>query len=309
MPSKLGNISATRKLSEPEEVALCWYIDGLDKLGMCVRPAALRNATNLIISHSYNGESPAPVIGPLWIHRFLKRHPEYSVRSQKATDPNRKLASNMELVSKWYKKFCQVWKESAIQPEDFWNMDESGFMIGMSKNQKIITKYRHRQPYTGSSSNRELVTVVEAISAGGKTILPMVILAGKCHMACWCSNTGIKDDTLFAVSDSGFSNDQLSYQWVKHFDLFSARTQVGVHHLLLLDGYGSHFTYKFLTHCEDANIIPFCLPPHTTHFLQPLNITVFQPYKYWHAEAVDEATRTRCTNFNKIKFLHALNSI
>ena len=137
----------------------------------------------------------------------------------------------------------------------------------------------------------------------------MVILAGKRHMARWCSRTGVKDDTLFAVSDSGFSNDQLSYQWVKHFDTFSAKSQVGVHQLLLLDGYGSHFTYEFLTHCEDANIIPFCLPPHTTHFLQPLDVRGFQPYKHWHAEAADEATCTGCDDFNKIEFIHTLDSI
>ena len=158
-------------------------------------------------------------------------------------------------MSEWYNKFCQVWKEKGLQPEDFWNMDESGFMIGMGRSQKIITRDAHEQLYIGSSSNCELVTVVEAISAGGMTIPPMVILAGKRHMARWSSHTGIKDDTLFAVSDSGFTNDQLSYQLVKHFDTFSAKTQVGLHQLLLLDGYGSHFTYKFLAYCEEVEII------------------------------------------------------
>jgi len=36
---------------------------------------------------------------------------------------------------------------------------------------------------------------------------------------------------------------------------------------------------------------------------------VFQPYKHWHVEAVDAATRTGCTNFNKIEFLAALELV
>jgi hypothetical protein len=35
----------------------------------------------------------------------------------------------------------------------------------------------------------------------------------------------------------------------------------------------------------------------------------FQPYKHWHSEAVDAATRTGCTSFNKVEFLAAIDSI
>ncbi len=38
-------------------------------------------------------------------------------------------------------------------------------------------------------------------------------------------------------------------------------------------------TLKFVEYCEEHKIIPFCLPPHTTHFLQPLNVVLFFAYK------------------------------
>jgi hypothetical protein len=41
----------------------------------------------------------------------------------------------------------------------------------------------------------------------------------------------------------------------------------------------------------------------------PLDVGVFQPYKHWHAEAIDDATRTGCTSFNKVEFLAAIESI
>ncbi|RPA90274.1 DDE-domain-containing protein, partial [Choiromyces venosus 120613-1] len=79
--------------------------------------------------------------------------------------------------------------------------------------------------------------------------------------------------------------------------------------VLLLDGYGSHCTKQFIDYCNERNIIPFCLPPHMTHLLQALDVIIFQPLKYNHAKVVEEATRTGCSDFNKIEFLIAIGSI
>jgi hypothetical protein len=49
--------------------------------------------------------------------------------------------------------------------------------------------------------------------------------------------------------------------------------------------------------------------PHTTHLLQPLDVVLFQPYKDYHAEAIDDASRTGCMNCNKVEFLTLLSSI
>jgi hypothetical protein len=53
----------------------------------------------------------------------------------------------------------------------------------------------------------------------------------------------------------------------------------------------------------------FVLPPHTSHILQPLDVVVFQPFKHFHAKAVDDATRIGCGDFNKLEFLAAINGI
>ena len=50
--------------------------------------------------------------------------------------------------------------------------------------------------------------------------------------------------------------------------------------MLHLDGYGFYCTYEFITYCDEKKIISFCLPPHTIHFFQPLDVIVFQPYKH-----------------------------
>jgi hypothetical protein len=57
------------------------------------------------------------------------------------------------------------------------------------------------------------------------------------------------------------------------------RRNDGKRRLLLLDGYGSHLTVRFIAFCLDKNIDLVCLLPHTSHLLQPLDIGVFSPLK------------------------------
>ena len=123
------------------------------------------------------------------------------------TDPRRKVANNAKSIQAWYEDFHSTYLEKGIQAGDCWNMDKSGFQIGMGQSQKIITKDVCQQSYIGSVSNHELVTVVEAISGGGKVIPPQIILSGKIHQECWYTCTSLEEDALVSVSDSGFSNN------------------------------------------------------------------------------------------------------
>jgi len=43
---------------------------------------------------------------------------------------------------------------------------------------------------------------------------------------------------------------------------------------------------KFLDFCIKQKIIPYSLPPHTTHRLQPLDISIFCLYKHQHQQKV-----------------------
>jgi hypothetical protein len=219
---------------------------------------------------------------------------------------NRTLTDEQELAV-WFAEFKEVCDKYGIQHRDIYNFDETGFRIGIGKDQWIITRDPSRDSYPGSSTNRELITVCETISADGDALPPMVILSAVMHGAKWF--TELPDGYLVGVSETGYSNDELSMAWLAHFDRFSSRRQLGAYRLLIMDGCGSHCTKQFIEFCDERNIIPFCLPPHTSHLLQPLDVVVFQPYKHYHAEAVEAATPTGCTNFDKAEFLDAIHEI
>ena len=45
----------------------------------------------------------------------------------------------------------------------------------------------------------------------------------------------------------------------------------------ILDGHASHFSWEFLSFCLEHNMLVLCLPPHSTHILQPLDVGLFSP--------------------------------
>ena len=61
------------------------------------------------------------------------------------------------------------------------------------------------------------------------------------------------------------------------FDQYPSSQIKGKYRLLILDGHTSHVSLPFIEYCEEHNIIPLCLPPHSTHILQPLDVGIFSP--------------------------------
>jgi hypothetical protein len=62
-----------------------------------------------------------------------------------------------------------------------YNMNETGCQIGVSSNQYTYSK-NGRQIFLANANNREIVTLVEAISVDGFAITPMVIIKAQTVM-------------------------------------------------------------------------------------------------------------------------------
>jgi hypothetical protein len=61
---------------------------------------------------------------------------------------------------------------------------------------------------------------------------------------------------------------------------------VGAHQLLIVDGYKSHNLHEFHKYCEEEKIIVLCIPPHSSHLLQPLNVGCFSPLKQAYSDEI-----------------------
>jgi DDE superfamily endonuclease len=115
----------------------------------------------------------------------------------------------------------------------------------------------------------------------------------------------LPNSTAIAVSEIGYSNDDINLSWLCHFEEATCTRTQGQFRLLLLDGFASHIEYYFVEFAQNNRIILFSFPSHTTHLLQPLDVVCFQPFKHYHSEAIEVAVRTGDTDFSKIEFLAA----
>lgn len=166
----------------------------------------------------------------------------------------------------------------------------------------MITSQQDRRARVCQPGNREWVTIVEAIQSTGRILPPMIIFAGQLHQKEWYDE--LPPDWVIGTSPQGWINNDLSLLWLK--EIFHKHTKdriAGVYRLLVLDGHKSHATADFDHFCKENKIIPLYLPPHSSHILQPLDVTCFGPLKRRYGSEVQSCMAAKIHHIDKKIFL------
>ena len=80
---------------------------------------------------------------------------------------------------------------------------------------------------------------------------------------------------------------------------------MGAYCLLIIDGYESHNLLQFTNYCKENKIITLCILPHSSHILQPLNVSCFSLLKNAYGRQVEKLMHNQFNYITKIKFLPA----
>lgn len=94
----------------------------------------------------------------------------------------------------------------------------------------------------------------------------MLILSGK-HLEKYFEENDLENNVCLAVSNSGYSNNEIGVQWHEHVDKYIRKKRKGAWKMLIMDGASSHTNEEFVRVCYSKNILPFRLPSHITHLL------------------------------------------
>jgi hypothetical protein len=70
-------------------------------------------------------------------------------------------------------------------PQNIYNMDEKGIQMGVGKRSLVLVDRDQKLVQQLEDGDRELVTVIEAVSADGFALLPSVIFKGKRRDLAW----------------------------------------------------------------------------------------------------------------------------
>jgi hypothetical protein len=236
------------------------------------------------------------------VSRWVNNQAELQTKWNRKFHSQRARCENPVTIRAWFELVQDTRQTYGILDEDVYNFDETGFMIGVASTSKVITSADTIGRATViQPGDREWITSIECINASGWHLPPFLILKGKLHQASWYKD--LPPDWMVAVSDNGWTTNELGLDWVKHFNRQTESCTRGAYRLLILDGHESHATPEFDQYCKDNKIITLCMPPHTSHLLQPLDVGCFSPLKVAYGHQVSELARQGVYHVDKLEFL------
>lgn len=169
---------------------------------------------------------------------------------------------------------------------------------------KVVTTATVGRATVIQLGDRKWVTIIEGICATGWSLPLFIVLEGKVHLEAWYQqNPNLLSDWTIAVSDNGWTNDILGFQWIQHFNRWTKTQTTGRYCLLILDSHSSHSTPDFDQFCLDNQIITIYMPLHSSHLLQLLDVACFSPLKQAYSKLVQQLARNSVFYIDKTDFL------
>ena len=291
-------------LTAAEEEAIVQYILEQDARGFSPRRQDVQDMADVLME-----ARKAKRVGKCWTDRFIKRRPELCTRFSRAYDYQRALLENPNALNAWFRLVANMRAKYGILDADFYNFDETGFMMGMIRGHMVVTHSdRQSNPKLVQPGNREWATAICAVAADGHVVPPFLCVQGRFHLAPWYQNNNIPADWVVNTTQNGWTDNDTGLEWLEHFDKSTRTRQVGRYRMLVLDGHESHVNAKFSQYCKDHDIIPLCLPAHSSHLTQPLDVGLFSPLKRAYGDQISHLIKLRITHITKDDFFPAFRA-
>jgi hypothetical protein len=289
------------KLSQNDEESLVKWILDLDKRGLPPRPSMVRDMANILLSQHQDQQ-----VSEKWVYRLIQRRSELKSRFSRRYNYERAKCEDPKIIREYFDRVQDAILQYGILPEDIYNFDETGFVMGLCATAKVITgSDRYNRPKLLQPGNREWVTSIEAVNSTGWALPSYIIFkATKYSQEGWFES--LPSEWRINISDNGWTTDKIGIDWlINHFIPYTNNRVMGRYRMLILDGHGSHLTAEFDRICTENKIIPICMPPHSSHLLQPLDVSCFAVLKRQYGQLVEQRMRLGFNHIDKIDFLTA----
>jgi hypothetical protein len=173
--SKEVQYNNQRLLSKEQSRALINWINQLTERGLPPTNSMLEN-----FAREISGKEP----GKNWATRWIKAHSDKVISCySKGLDLDRKKADSAYKYTLYFKLIGQKSEQYNLTPDQIYNMDEKGFMLGVStREQRIFTQRKYEQEGYKQhlqDENQEWITIISCICANGTTISPALIYIAK----------------------------------------------------------------------------------------------------------------------------------
>jgi hypothetical protein len=223
------------------------------------------------ILHMNGDDEP---LGQNWAAGFLRRNLRVHSIIGRKIDASRATAANPESIREFLELYEATRRRLDIQLRDTYNIDETGIVLGVCNNSRVIASASKHKAYVKSPENREWVTIIECVSADGCTLRPVVIFKGNHVLTSWFQSQSLPN-WLFTTSQNGWTSNSIGLEWSRSVFPPETSSSPPRNRLLIVDGHGSHVDIEFMWSCYNNNVHLLYLPAHASHLLQPLDLPPF----------------------------------
>lgn len=266
-------------LSESEEKLLVDYCIRMCEMGQGLTPTALKlkvyDITKDRVTPFRDG-----IPGGGWMRWWRHRHPELTLRVSQALETARARGLCAENVESFYKNLQTLLTLHEYSADRIWNCDESGAQAGRSGGGVVIARKGARHVHSLVPDQREWLSVLVCINASGVSIPSFYVFKGTRFRQNYIERC--EPGATMAMQPRAWMTTYLFSAWLSHF-IESVHSMGGIsverRHLMILDGHNSHCTLDVVLEARAAGLDMLTLPAHTSHALQPLDVSVFKSFK------------------------------
>jgi hypothetical protein len=263
-----------------EESSLEQYLLQMQELGYPLTIGQLRLKVAEMVETRHNPfRNGIPGVG--WLRWFRRRHPNLSLRSTQGLEVNRARNLCPENVASLYHNLQTLYARHNYSADHIWNYDESGAQVGKNGGGTLVfAKRGSKAVHSIILDEREWLSVLTCVNAVGQYIPHFFIFKDKRMRRNYIQRC--ESNSTMAMPEKAWMTGRLFSSWISHF-VKSLDSQGGIsptnRHLLIMDGHGSHITLEVVYKAMQIGLDLVTLPSHTSHRLQPLDVSIFRPFK------------------------------
>jgi hypothetical protein len=218
-----------------------------------------------------------------WWYGFQKRFPKLSIRVAENLSVGRAEAFNKERIDAFFNEAYKVLVDNDVLtfPNLIYNCDETGLSSVPNTSLKVLAEKGTKCVQKIQVGERgSLTTLLACGNATGDYLPPFLIFKGGISP----SQENYPPGTRIFTSKSGYIDKELFLEFLRHFQEHRVKIE-GKKAILFLDGHGSHLCIESIEYAINNKIEMICLPPHSSHRLQPLDTHFNGPLKkIWSSE-------------------------